>query len=166
MFLLPYSLSFGFPGLTSSIGRRIWLQRLKTTACRFPRTRGDGHATTYAVYNIQRTVKKKSIPGRLPDRDDAGGKRGHGRRGDSPALNLRDHAIGLCGRNPHPPRISPHSIKSYNALLFQIDIPMPELHLCRIQGNIGYHPKLGDTCGAHGIRPGPSVPLWTNFTAL
>src|SRR3989337_3840121 len=40
MFLLPYSLSFDFTELTSSIGRRIWLQRWKTTANLFPPSTG------------------------------------------------------------------------------------------------------------------------------
>src|SRR3972149_8562197 len=40
MFLLPYSLSFDFTELTSSIGRRIWLQRWKTTAKLFPPSTG------------------------------------------------------------------------------------------------------------------------------
>src|SRR4030065_451118 len=40
MFLLPYSLSFGFTELTSSIGRRIWFPCWKTTANRLPPSTG------------------------------------------------------------------------------------------------------------------------------
>src|SRR4030067_3019506 len=52
MFLSSYSLLWWFSGVYS-------VNLAKDLP---PRIRGDGHATTYAVYNIQRTVKKKSIP--------------------------------------------------------------------------------------------------------
>src|SRR3990172_2519186 len=65
MFLSSYSLLSWFSGVYS-------VNLAKDLP---PRIRGDGHATTYAVYNIQRTVKKNCVFRKIRFRAGSGSRR-------------------------------------------------------------------------------------------